>query len=397
MNAQIFIMLLNPGIGLLLAASFYLLWSHQRSQRYILVAAAGYLSNAFGFLFQDVMPHIPHSIERIISNAFLLVSAWLLAAAILMRYRIPVPHLFFGLISAAGLTGIGWFLLVTPSLEARVLTASLTFCAISFMVAARLWKAPKPYLVDRLLFWFSIAAAVNFLARPLAILWFGNGFGPETDFRSSLYWTTVQFSQAMMSIIIAVSLMVAVAIDLLAEVRREANTDKLSGLHNRRGFEHEAGAALARCQAAGLPACFLIADLDHFKRINDTWGHPVGDSVIRIFGQLMSIVRSPDMVAGRIGGEEFAILLPGIDLSAGRLYAESLRTSLAAACAGHLPSGVRPTVSIGLCAAPRGMDLYALISEADRALYGAKKAGRDRVHSASPGLHAAISSLLRKA
>ena len=260
-----------------------------------------------------------------------------------------------------------------------------------------MWSAPKPHLRDKVLLWLVCASAAKFLVRPAVILWLTGTFGNDMGFRSSIYWTTVQFTQAMISLIIAINLMIGVAIDLLAEVKREASTDKLSGLLNRRGFEFRASHVLAECQSGGRPAHFLIADLDHFKRINDTWGHPVGDSVIRMFGQLFTIVRSPDRVAGRIGGEEFAVLLPNTDLAAARLYAEALRTGFASACAGNLPSGIRRTVSIGLCAASPGLELHALMDEADRALYDAKNKGRDRVVVAAPGLRAATAALLLRA
>src|SRR5690606_31117914 len=88
----------------------------------------------------------------------------------------------------------------------------------------------------------------------------------------------------MISVLFALTLMVAIALDLIGQLRQEANTDKLSGLLNRRGFEDEAALALKQCAARGLPVCLLIADLDHFKSINDTYGHAMGDRVIGLFG-----------------------------------------------------------------------------------------------------------------
>jgi diguanylate cyclase (GGDEF)-like protein len=389
MPAQIFTQLLNPAIGLLLAASFYLLWRSQRSRRYLLVASAGYVCNAAGFLFQDVFAFLPGTSGRVASNLFLIASAWLLASAILQRFQRRTPHALFGIIAGAAVVAQAWYLYAAPDLTVRVLIASAAFGLISLLLAVRLAPAPKRHLADKLLFWFSVVTAVNFLARPALILWLSGTLAGTGDFRTSLYWTTVQFSQAIISVTVAVNLMVAVAIDLLADVKREASTDQLSGLLNRRGFEARAAAALAECQAAGQPGCFLIADLDHFKRINDTCGHLVGDSVIRMFGQLLRAGQSPGMVAGRIGGEEFAVFLPSTDLAAGRLFAESLRAGVTAAGSAHLPRGIRPTVSIGLCAADRNADLFALLGEADDALYEAKRAGRDRVHTASQVPHAA--------
>ena len=127
MTAQIFIMLLNPGIGLVLAAAFFLLWSNQRSQRYILIAAAGYVFNALGFLFLDVVPRLPADFGRVFANGALLLSSWLLGSAILMRFKIAPPHLLFGAVAAAGFSGLVWFLYVTPDLTARVMIASVTF------------------------------------------------------------------------------------------------------------------------------------------------------------------------------------------------------------------------------------------------------------------------------
>jgi len=242
----------------------------------------------------------------------------------------------------------------------------------------------KRHLVDRLIFWLSLAATANFILRPLAIFWVEGTFGPETMFRSSFYWTTVQFSHAVISVMLSLNLLVAVAIDLLSELKREASTDPLSGLLNRRGFEAKAAAALARCAEDGQPACILVADLDHLKYINDGFGHALGDRVIALFGQYIAAVQQPGMIAGRIGGEEFAVLLPGAGLPAARQFSESLRTGLSASCAGRVPAALRPTVSIGLSRFASGDSLYSLLTAADEALYEAKKSGRDRVCTAAP-------------
>ncbi|MFN4166648.1 MAG: GGDEF domain-containing protein, partial [Ferrovibrio sp.] len=169
----------------------------------------------------------------------------------------------------------------------------------------------------------------------------------SNDFQHSLYWTTVQFTQPLISVAFALSLMVAIAMDLISQLRREARTDKLSGLLNRGGFEAAASAALRRSQAGkGLPACLIIADLDHFKQINDTFGHSVGDAVIGLFGRHVAAMCSDDMIAGRIGGEEFAVLLPGHEIQAARLFAESLRACPWDYWSGMLPPKVAPSVSI---------------------------------------------------
>lgn len=384
MSAQLFVALLNPGISLLLAAAFLVLWLNQRGRRHILLAAAGYAAMTLGSLIQDVGPALPMQAERFVSNLSYLLAAALIATAIIARRGGQAPVRVYATIIAATMTAVIWFLLIQPDLNARIFIVNLGLGAIASLLSAQLWRLPRPNLVDRLMLGTAILSAANYLVRPVAIVWLIDGFGSYEISQQSIYWTTMQFSQAMISIIFALNLMVAIAIDLVNELKREASTDKLSGLLNRRGFEAAANRRLELCHAAGQPVSLLIADLDEFKRINDTWGHATGDRVIGLFGAHISKLARPDMVAGRIGGEEFAVLMPGLDAGSARLFAESLRASLCAYGSGGLPDGLVPTASIGVCQAEAGADLYELLNNADLALYDAKRAGRNRVRVFGP-------------
>lgn len=158
-------------------------------------------------------------------------------------------------------------------------------------------------------------------------------------------------------------------------MRKRSSTDALSGLLNRQSFEDAARDLLARPLVE--PVCMILFDIDHFKRINDTAGHAAGDRVIARIGHLlgeMNIIRAS---AGRIGGEEFAVMLSGCNLETARLYAESIRTSLSASQFGP-PIDWRITTSAGLAVRRPGESLEDLIARADKALYAAKSAGRDR-------------------
>jgi diguanylate cyclase (GGDEF)-like protein len=377
MGGQIFIALLNPGIGLLLAAAFLLLWLNRRDQTYVAIAAASYALSAVGFVIQDIGPALPHQFHRVLSNLCFILSGCTLAAAVLLRYRIPVPYRPMVLIAVAAMAGHIWFLLVVPSLAGRIYAISFSLGMIALLTVVKLYSAPKPHLIDRLLICTAALAAANFIIRPLLIAWLVGGYTSDEGFQQSVYWTTVQFTQAMISITVALNLMVAVAIGLINELRQEANTDKLSGLLNRRGFEEEASAALRTQAARGWPVALLIADIDNFKSINDTYGHAVGDSVIAMLGELVARMSGTDTVAGRIGGEEFAILMAGAELGAARGYAERLRAELPGYGDGQLPPGLKPTISVGLHADHALASLYDLLSRADIALYEAKRSGRN--------------------
>jgi diguanylate cyclase (GGDEF)-like protein len=385
-TGQVFISLLNPGIGLLLAAAFFMLWYNQRHQTYILIASISYLLMIVGFLLQDVVPSLPHDFNRVPSNFSFLLAAMTMAMAILQRYRVPVPHLLMAIIIAVGMAGQVWFLWISPNIAIRIYFVSSSLGAIFLLIAIRLYRVEKPHLIDHLLLWTVSAAAANFILRPLLIAWLVGLQGDAENFQHSIYWTTVQFTQAMMSIMVALTLMVSVAIDLMNELRQRANTDQLSGLLNRRGFEEQAAEALRISALHERSVVLLIADIDHFKHINDTYGHAVGDKVISMFGNLVALTAGAGSVAGRIGGEEFAILIPGADVGAGRAYAERLRNDLPATSGAQLPAELRPTISLGLHVDSCRVSLHELLASADAALYEAKRSGRDRVSVFKPGV-----------
>lgn len=179
--------------------------------------------------------------------------------------------------------------------------------------------------------------------------------------------------------------------DLAEELQRELHAvnqlvriDSLTGLHNRRSFDEHLPRELARAQRVGEPLCLLMIDIDHFKRLNDLYGHPAGDAVLRRLGTSLSACTRPSDHVARYGGEEFVIVLSGIDLDQAVAVAERIRRQIA-----QLEMGpARTTVSIGVAEYDPKRDgesgVEAFIARADRALYVAKHSGRNRVRAARP-------------
>jgi diguanylate cyclase (GGDEF)-like protein len=163
-------------------------------------------------------------------------------------------------------------------------------------------------------------------------------------------------------------------------LRKLATTDGLTGVANRRHFFYLAEAELARVQRFRRPAAILLLDLDHFKIINDTHGHAAGDAVLKTFAKTTrDALRKVDRL-GRIGGEEFAVLLPGSDIDEARRFAERLRERVAERKTSIAHHRVVVTVSIGIAIMrPADLGPRAVLQRADVALYRAKAAGRDRV------------------
>jgi diguanylate cyclase (GGDEF)-like protein len=167
---------------------------------------------------------------------------------------------------------------------------------------------------------------------------------------------------------------------LFQEVQSLALTDPLTGLQNRRSLFELGRVEFARAQRMKRPFCCMMLDLDHFKQVNDEYGHLVGDQVLQEFAKRCNAsVREVDLV-GRYGGEELIILLPETDRETSLQVAERLRNSVAAAPIRVFDKEIIVTVSMGVASQDENTtDLETLIARADQAMYIAKHKGRDRV------------------
>ncbi len=173
-------------------------------------------------------------------------------------------------------------------------------------------------------------------------------------------------------------------LDMEEALRRAATTDELTGLPNRRAFLHMLDVELARSTRSGAPLALALIDLDHFKSINDRFGHAGGDEVLRRFAQVArETIRTADVI-GRIGGEEFAVLMPDTDQVQSGIAGERLREAIERRRL-ILPSGalVPLTISVGVAHRIDSEDRDRLIVRADEALYEAKESGRNRTRLAA--------------
>lgn len=172
-----------------------------------------------------------------------------------------------------------------------------------------------------------------------------------------------------------------------AELSLLARTDGLTGLPNRRSYDEVLTAAWQRAIRTGEPLSLLIVDADNFKQFNDRFGHHRGDAVLKAVAGCLRHALDPGAISCRIGGEEFAVILPGLDAEAAQDAAERVRRAVVNLQIAHAPEvGSVATVSVGLASAsPRaGASPDALFAAADGALYAAKSAGRNRVRAAPP-------------
>jgi diguanylate cyclase len=174
---------------------------------------------------------------------------------------------------------------------------------------------------------------------------------------------------------------------LREEVRRarhESLLDSLTGLANRRAFDQRLAACLAASEVArtGRVPCLVVSDIDHFKRINDDFGHNFGDQVLRAVGEILKACAPGDGMTARIGGEEFAILLTDVELPEAQTLAEKIRQAVATSRIrrhGAQETLARVTLSLGVTFHRAGESMREFLERADRAMYASKSGGRDRV------------------
>src|SRR5581483_11268401 len=165
-----------------------------------------------------------------------------------------------------------------------------------------------------------------------------------------------------------------------------AITDQLTGLHNRRYMARHLDTLLSQATRSGKPLAFLILDIDHFKQVNDSYGHDIGDEVLREFAKRISAnVRGIDL-ACRYGGEEFVVVMPDTEITLAATIAERLRKSIETTPmpVSRAPGKLNITISIGIAGSQGPSDTAdALLRRSDQALYAAKRAGRNRVVTAA--------------
>ncbi len=318
-------------------------------------------------------------LAAIAAAAAFLAYCWSLQmSALLAFHKRPTPRwMIYGPVIIAFLV----FFIYIREPRARLALSGLAFGAAQLVTGAALLH--YRVAAEQRTRWL-LASSFFLMAGGLLWLGFTAWFEPETILPTS--GTSPAPGPALLAFY-AVTIASSFAFLLMHKERADretyelATTDSLTGVYNRRTLKELAEPQLSRSRRAQLPVSLLMLDLDHFKRINDTYGHLAGDDVLKAFsGLVRNLLRKEDLLA-RYGGEEFVVLLPGAAPAAAAILAERIREEVAARpfdANGHL---VRVTVSQGVAseAGDTLPSLEAMLGRADEALYAAKNQGRNRV------------------
>jgi diguanylate cyclase (GGDEF)-like protein len=369
------------GMNFLIAMSFAIVFmmvsTRSRSRAASRWFAAGFAVASLSALAELVVAHTPFVMAGAIA-AF----STLLGGVLLLRVGVGrlygadanAVHLVLFFVAATAMD-----FLIYPLARSSIVHSvlyQLPFALGVLSCALVVWQSSFKALVDRAFLALLFATSAHFMLKSLFSVVIGAGRTPK-DYAFSTYALISQSTTAVLMVMTGLMLLAVLVLQIMADERTNSEVDTLSTLFNRRGFDAHSERALRR--RPGGPHAMILCDLDHFKKINDTYGHVSGDAVIRLFGQLLSASAPDNAVIGRIGGEEFCVLLPGVPLDAAMMLAQALRGSFAMQAIPGLPASFHPTASFGVTVFDGATDLSTALRHADRALYDAKAAGRNCV------------------
>jgi diguanylate cyclase (GGDEF)-like protein len=286
-----------------------------------------------------------------------------------------LPGLVFG--------AIAWIaaakLLPADAAALRLTIGAGIVAVYAALTATELWTERRRTMQSR---WPAIAVPVLHgfvLMLPIVL---GSLLHPRGETLSNSIWVTVFAIELVLYAVGTVFVIfVLVSERTVTAHKNAASMDPLTGMFNRRGFAEATSRVIEREANGGRPVTVMIFDIDHFKSINDRFGHPAGDEILKLFAAVVvNSLRISDL-SGRIGGEEFAALLP-CSLEEAVIVAERVREAFEGSGIVDDTGPVATTVSIGVAGGPAGTELEVLLAAADTALYQAKRSGRNRVEAA---------------
>jgi diguanylate cyclase (GGDEF)-like protein len=375
MNVPAVVLSLFFGVSIVMATAMAVAWLHFGRQKHVLTWTASYsvailqwAANAGGFFLNSGLFYA-------LAGLGLVTSASLLAIGIRQRSGRPVPIRLFGIPAAVAAiaTGIAVSPVGNQAMQGMIVPAFVgVLVAIS---AISLWPRERSFTPPEL-FFFSIlvifALAQMGLAGAALLI-----SGPEQG--KNLYRAILAISMPTIYAGVGVAAVLVVAGDLAQQLRRQIRHDPLTDILNRRGLEESAEQAIAQARRHGRPLALVVCDLDGFKALNDSYGHIAGDQALRGFAQLLTgAIRRSDLV-GRMGGDEFGLLLTDTNAIAAAEVMERVRTEF-----GHFNLPRYPEANLRASFGVAELidsdtELEDVFERADAALYSAKKDGKDRI------------------
>jgi diguanylate cyclase (GGDEF)-like protein len=384
MSGAGFILAINLVVAGLVAASFVMIALYDRVGAAPRWMAISYLTGMAYFVCELLIPLVgPSQLSVPVSFSIFLAATAAFNVGLAHHYHVAAPWRLMTALFV--LSAVEVYLIQDLPRHSlwRMTLYQAPYALMQLIGLWIVWRSRARDSLDTALMILLGASALQFLSKPLLAAASGGWGSTPQLYIGSTYAMISQTLGAVFGFAMALLTLVILTRAILTAATQRSETDTLSGLLNRGGFEARAELALREATRRGMPASLVIADIDRFKLINDTFGHASGDRVIEAFAAFIGESAGSHQAAGRIGGEEFAILLPGANLGTARLFAEGTRSAFAGLSIDGLPDHRRVTASFGVAELLPGESIAELLARADVALYAAKNEGRNCVRVAS--------------
>ena len=375
--------MITPMTAVIFCILFLVLWKRGKMDDYVLAFSAAYLFFTVGF----VATHLLDTGSAYVFHVTQFFYTLSVAAGIWgVTRRVGQPSYLGGILTVYALAAMTLAVAVAASADiaSRLIIVNMGYGVMYVIGVMSLMNAHRREAIDKLIIAMQVLLAAQFLIRPVITLMFERSIAADA-YRESIYYSIVNLSLSLISLSSALVLLGACIYDQIAAVRERAELDMLTGLRTRRAFEQDVIAWLEKAKQENVPVALVVADIDHFKTVNDVYGHQVGDNAIADFGEVIRTTIRESDIAGRIGGEEFCILAWNCDGAAAIAMAERIRIRFADRAIEGMPTEHRLTASFGVAGRREGEGYGRLFARSDAALYTAKQGGRNRsVHDGKP-------------
>lgn len=367
--------LTTPLLAMVFAIGFLALWRRGGMGDYVLAFAVSYFLFAIGFFVTHLSPtNSPYTFHatQLFYAAGAATLVWGACDRVGRRAHLGTLATVYGVAASTLLVAV----FLSQEAGPRLLIVNTGYGVMFVIGIVTLLGVPRRDLFDRLVIAILAINAIDFLVRPMITLLI-EGSIDVAMYRQSIYYSVINLVLSTKALATGIVLFGACMHDLIADLRERSDRDLLTGLRNRRAFQDEVDLVLDRARDGEVPVSLLVADIDHFKQVNDIWGHQAGDQAIAAFGKLIGrTVRGSD-VTGRIGGEEFCILVWNCTEVEAERLAERIRIAFAQMSHKDIGADISLTASFGVTQWQSGEPYRKLFGRADAALYTAKESGRN--------------------
>lgn len=365
-----------PSVLLLLfAATFLCIWLLDRRNRHLLLFALAFLTISAATVVQFALWPADVGYNTIACAVLYSAAPLFLVQGVLMRSGKSMARaeqaLWFGGIVAI----LTFFYYVHNDLAVRVYALNFGMGGILLSGAWKLRHLVLGNVVDRGMLWLLLGLGATFVGRTLLT----GGTVPSRDvdaFFQSAFWVWAQFAMSVLGVAMGLALVVVACADVILALKAERDSDPMTGLLNRRGLQGKTQRLFAK--GVGKPLSIVACDIDRFKSINDSFGHAGGDVVLSSLARVIKSKLKAGDIAARTGGEEFVIVLNDAPVDDAFGLVETLRREIANVRFAGMPGDFAVTCSFGIAKLHAGEGLWDAIGRADKVLYAAKRAGRNR-------------------